>query len=79
MRARVEGQLGACVTGGGVDVTGLISKTNHHGVGSHDELHETSVEDSSLFIGDGEVDVVFTTVNGEPMRQLRRASSVMCA
>ena len=58
-------------------MTGLISNTNHHGVGSHDELDEVGIEDSSLFVGDREVDVVFTTVRGEPIRRLRRASSAM--
>ena len=58
-------------------MTGLISYTNEHGVGSHDELHEAGVVDSSLLVGDGEVDVVLTTVRGEPIRWLGQASSVM--
>ena len=69
--ARVEGQLGTCIAGSSVHMTGLISNTNHHGVGSHDELHKAGVEDPSLFVGDGEVDVVFATVRGEPIRWLR--------
>ena len=77
VRMCVEGQLRACVAGGSVYVTGLISNTNHHGVGSHDELHEAGVEDSTLLVGDREVDVVLPTIRGEPMRWLRRASSAM--
>ena len=52
-------------------MTGLILYANYHGVGSQDELHEAGIEDSSLLIGDGEVDVVLTTVRGKPIRRLR--------
>ena len=77
MRALIERELRLCVAGGGVDMTGLISYTNHHGVGSHDELHKAGVEDLSLLVSDGEVDVVFAMVRGEPIRRLRQASSAM--
>ena len=71
VRMGPERKLQVSVAGGGVNMTGLISYSNDHGVGSHDELDETRVVDLSLVVCDGEMEVVLTMVMGEPIRWLR--------